>query len=87
MPAKSLILKPPEDPMMTDEDKLKFIIGYFDGDGSVMGNVNSGIFTFCFIGTIEMMKWINEFLINYCGVQGVNIHRHNTIWGIRYNRM
>lgn len=55
-PKKSNTLKPPTIP---EEFEFDFIRGYFDGDGSISKLVN-GNYTFSFVGTREMLEWIQE---------------------------
>lgn len=60
VPKKSLILKPPK---IDSQFYLPFILGYFDGDGSIYLNsskeINYGI---SFEGTKEILEWINSLL-------------------------
>lgn len=58
MPAKSLILKQPQiDPQFY----LPFILGYFDGDGSIYQSTNTN-YIISIEGTKELLNWICEIL-------------------------
>jgi len=56
-PRKSLILKPP---IIDKQYYLPYILGYFDGDGSIFKANNE--FGINFVGTKEMLNWINQTL-------------------------
>ena len=56
---KSLTLKPP----LIDQKYWKsFILGYFDGDGSIYKMSQSNNWGFSILGTFEMVSWIREVL-------------------------
>lgn len=57
VPAKSSILKPPK---INKEFVFDYIRGYFDGDGSISKMKNQNGFTFSFVGTKEMLSWIQD---------------------------
>lgn len=58
VPRKSLILDKPNIP---EEYYLSYILGYFDGDGSLYQNSN-GEFGLNIVGTKETLTWINDLL-------------------------
>jgi hypothetical protein len=58
VPKKSLILEPPK---IEEEYFLPFILGYFDGDGSIFQTSN-GEFGIDIVGTKEILEWINSIL-------------------------
>ena len=57
-PRKSLILEPPK---ISQEFFLPFILGYFDGDGSIF-ETKQGLWGINIEGTKEMLLWINSIL-------------------------
>lgn len=57
-PRKSLTLKPPK---IDPQYYLPFILGYFDGDGSIF-KTQQNIFGIDFVGTKEILEWINDLL-------------------------
>ena len=57
-PRKSLILKPPK---IDKKYYLPYILGYFDGDGSISESKNKE-FLISFVGTKETLEWINSLL-------------------------
>ena len=59
VPKKSLILEPPK---IDKEFYLPYILGYFDGDGTIFKYNNDTEFTIGFVGSLETIKWINEVL-------------------------
>lgn len=58
VPKKSLILQPPN---IQKEYYLPFILGYFDGDGSIF-KTSQNTFGISIEGTKEMLEWINSIL-------------------------
>ena len=56
-PRKSLILKPP---LIDEQFYLPYILGYFDGDGSIFETGNE--FGISIEGTKEILEWINSLL-------------------------
>ena len=59
IPNKSLILKPPK---IDEKYYLPFILGYFDGDGSIGKTSQYSNYSFSLQGTKEMLQWINKIL-------------------------
>lgn len=59
VPRKSLILKPPN---ISEEFYLPFILGYFDGDGSISKTSQYNNFTISIQGTQELLLWICSIL-------------------------
>lgn len=58
IPRKSLVLKPP---VIAEEYFLPFILGYFDGDGSIF-NTSQNSYGISIVGTKELLEWINNLL-------------------------
>lgn len=59
VPNKSLILKPPK---ISQEFYKPYILGYFDGDGSISKLSQYNNYAFSIQGTREVLNWINEVL-------------------------
>lgn len=59
VPNKSLILKPPK---ISQEFYKPYILGYFDGDGSISKLSQYNNYAFSVQGTREVLNWINEVL-------------------------
>lgn len=59
VPKKSLILQPPK---IKEEFYLPFILGYFDGDGSIYKTKQYNNFALSIEGTEEILKWIMQIL-------------------------
>ena len=59
VPRKSLILKPP---IIDEKYYLPFILGYFDGDGSICKLKQYNNYELSIQGTKEMINWINSVL-------------------------
>lgn len=59
VPNKSLILKPPK---IKEEYYNSFILGYFDGDGSIYKTSQHNNYGISIVGTKEMLEWINNIL-------------------------
>lgn len=57
-PRKSLVLKPPK---IDEKFWLPYILGYFDGDGSIFAT-QQGIWGINIEGTKETLEWINSIL-------------------------
>ena len=57
VPKKSLILEPPK---IDSEFYLPYIMGYFDGDGTIYKTNHNTEFTIGFIGSKATIEWINE---------------------------
>lgn len=58
VPKKSLILEPPN---INEQYYLPFILGYFDGDGSIF-KTKEGLYRINIQGTKEILLWINSIL-------------------------
>lgn len=58
-PRKSLTLKPPK---IEEQYFLPFILGYFDGDGSLFKNNQNNSYGINIEGTKEVLEWINNIL-------------------------
>lgn len=58
VPKKSLILEPPK---IEEKYYLPYILGYFDGDGSIF-TTKQDIWGINFEGTKETLEWINKLL-------------------------
>lgn len=58
-PRKSLTLQPPK---IETKYFLPFILGFFDGDGSISYNSSEGIYSISIQGTKELLNWINNIL-------------------------
>lgn len=56
---KSLTLKPPK---IEQKYFLPFILGYFDGDGSIFKLNNSNNYGIDIVGTKQLLEWINNIL-------------------------
>lgn len=61
IPNKSLILKPP---MLPSELECHWIRGYLDGDGSIIPQLANGNAQLSFLGTKEILRWIEYKLTN-----------------------
>lgn len=68
-PKKSLILKFPEEDIVSKELQSHFIRGYFDGDGSLLHSKTSKksvgcyeTFCFSFVGTKEFLEGVQKVL-------------------------
>lgn len=59
IPRKSWSLKPPK---IQEEFYLPYIMGYFDGDGTIYKTNKDTAFVMGFIGTKPTIMWINEYL-------------------------
>lgn len=59
LPNKSLILQPPK---ISKEFYKPFILGYFDGDGSISKTSQYNNYSISIQGTKEMLTWICEIL-------------------------
>ena len=57
-PRKSLILEPPK---IKEQYFLPYILGYFDGDGSIF-ETKQGLWGINIEGTKEILTWINDIL-------------------------
>lgn len=59
VPRKSLILQPPK---INPQFYLSFILGYFDGDGSIYKIQTQNQYGISIVGTKEILEWINSIL-------------------------
>lgn len=59
VPNKSLILKKPN---IDSQYYLPFILGYFDGDGSINKTSQYNNYSFSIQGTKEFLEWVNSIL-------------------------
>lgn len=59
VPRKSLILQPPK---IKEEFYLPYILGYFDGDGTIYKFNNDTEYCIGFIGSYDTITWINQIL-------------------------
>ena len=69
VPRKSLILKPP---IIDEKYYLPFILGYFDGDGSICKLKQYTNYEGSIQGTKEMLNWINSVLQLDCKLRQRN---------------
>ena len=58
-PNKSLVLKPP---LIKKEFWKSYLLGYFDGDGSISKISSNKNWTFSLLGTKETLEWAKEIL-------------------------
>jgi hypothetical protein len=81
---KSLTLKPPNN--LTEEQTRLFILGYFDGDGSISAiqNKNYKKLVISFLGTYEFLSWIKENIDKLELFSKVNVIKHKSIFAISY---
>ena len=76
-PRKSLTLKPP---IIDKQYYLAYILGYFDGDGSIYKNSN-GEFGITMVGTKETLSWITSILgLNNTKLEQRNITTNNNYY-------
>lgn len=59
IPNKSLVLEPPK---IKEEFYLPYILGYFDGDGSINKTSQYNNYSLSIQGTREILEWINKIL-------------------------
>lgn len=59
VPNKSLILQPPN---ISEEFYLPYILGYFDGDGTIYKFNNNTEYNIGFIGSYDIINWINKII-------------------------
>jgi LAGLIDADG-like domain len=62
-PNKSLICKFPTEQQLPIEFVNSFILGYFDGDGSISRNPRNKGWKICFTGTLDFVEKIREYLL------------------------
>jgi hypothetical protein len=86
VPRKTHILKFPTGIFNNSEDCLRsFILGVFDGDGSISYNHKTKRPSFTITGTYDLLKGIQEVLVNYLELKRTNIcHRKNTTYQLSY---
>lgn len=77
IPKKTLINIPPN--INEDINKLSFIIGLFDGDGTIYKDKNGDI-RITFLGTYEILEWVKHTLEVFMGDIKSNIHKKNKIY-------
>lgn len=76
-PRKTKTLQPPQ--ILREELIRAFIIGYIDGDGSISNNGTKQVIQIC--GTLELLTWIKNQLIKYCGCEFKNnIYKSRNIY-------
>lgn len=75
-PNKSLVLKPP---LIKEEFWKSYLLGYFDGDGSISHTQGGKNFTFSILGTKETLEWAKEIL----GLPETKIEAQRNIYYIR----
>lgn len=80
VPRKSLILKPPK---IQEQFYLAFILGYFDGDGSLYKTSQNNNFSFSIEGTKEILEWIKQVLNLDCKLE----QRYNDLKNNYYIRI
>ncbi len=73
-PRKSLTCTFPTT-LSTDDLKRHFIRGYFDGDGSIYSNKMDTEYSIKFIGTLETMSSIRDFVMDQIGVHFTSPNR------------
>ena len=71
-PRKSNTLQPPN--LVTNECIYAYIIGYFDGDGSIFTSNKRLWVAFC--GTEQLMIWIREHICRLCDVRYAKISQN-----------
>lgn len=80
LPNKSLILQPPH---ILEEFYKPFILGYFDGDGSISKTSQYNNYSISIQGTKEMLTWICEVLDWNAKLEKRNINSNNNSYYIR----
>lgn len=80
IPNKSLILQPPNIP---EKFFKPFILGYFDGDGSISKSSQYNNYTISFQGTKEILEWICKILHWDAKLEKRNINSTNNSYYIR----
>lgn len=88
-PQKSLNLKPPK--LTNPLHRYAYIIGYFDGDGSVsLWDNGHGYknFVLSWLGTYEILEWTQDNLKILCPNESWNskVTNHKSIYSLCYNR-
>ena len=80
LPNKSLILQPPK---ISKEFYKPFILGYFDGDGSISKTSQCNNYSISIQGTKEILTWICEVLNWDAKLEKRNINSDNNSYYIR----
>ena len=80
LPNKSLILQPPH---ILKEFYKPFILGYFDGDGSISKTSQYNNYSISIQGTKEILTWICEVLDWNAKLEKRNINSNNNSYYIR----
>ena len=80
VPNKNLILKPPK---ISKEFYKPFILGYFDGDGSISKTSQYNNYSISIQGTKEILTWICEILNWDAKLEKRNINSNNNSYYIR----
>lgn len=80
LPNKSLILQPP---YILEEFYKPFILGYFDGDGSISKTSQYNNYSISIQGTKEILTWICEVLDWDAKLEKRNINSNNNSYYIR----
>lgn len=80
LPNKSLILQPPK---ILKEFYKPFILGYFDGDGSISKTSQYNNYSISIQGTKEILTWICEVLNWDTKLEKRNINSNNNSYYIR----
>lgn len=80
LPNKSLILQPPH---ILEEFYKPFILGYFDGDGSISKSSQYNNYSISIQGTKEILTWICEVLDWDAKLEKRNINSNNNSYYIR----
>ena len=80
LPNKSLILQPPH---ILEDFYKPFILGYFDGDGSISKTSQYNNYSISIQGTKEILTWICEVLKWNAKLEKRNINSNNNSYYIR----
>lgn len=80
VPKKTLINIPPK--INEDVNKLSFIVGLLDGDGSIYKDKNGNI-QITFLGTYEILEWVKKTLEGFVGVIKNKINVKGKIYSLR----
>ena len=80
LPNKSLILQPPH---ILEDFYKPFILGYFDGDGSISKTSQYNNYSISIQGTKEILAWICEVLKWNAKLEKRNINSNNNSYYIR----
>lgn len=80
LPNKSLILQPPH---ILEDFYKPFILGYFDGDGSISKTSQYNNYSISIQGTKEILTWICEVLKWDAKLEKRNINSNNNSYYIR----